>query len=234
MKRLIILAVDDDKLNRELVMAAFQEDQHVVYGAASLGESHVLLQRLTPDIIILDRGLPDGDGLQFCLNLKKDPLFRGIPVIMLTGRAEIPDKILGLRYGADDYLAKPFDMEELRARVGALARRAYGGQTPELTLCGITMDLRGRTVTVKNEPLELTNKEFALLRAFMESPGTVLTRESLLATVWNSSEPASYKVVDVTVMNLRRKLGAGESLIRSVRSLGYMFTATEAAPGQNG
>lgn len=234
MKRLIILAVDDDKLNRELVMAAFQEDQHVVYGAASLGESHVLLQRLTPDIIILDRGLPDGDGLQLCLNLKKDPLFKGIPVIMLTGKAEIPDKVLGLRYGADDYLAKPFDMEELRARVDALARRAYGSQTPELALGGITMDLRGRTVTVKNEPLELTNKEFALLRAFMESPGAVLTRESLLATVWNSSEPANYKVVDVTVMNLRRKLGAGESLIRSVRSLGYIFTAAEAAPGRNG
>lgn len=193
--------------------------------AATLAECWKALQAGKPDLIVLDRGLPDGDGLQLCLNLKRESPFKDIPIIMLTGKAEVADKILGLRFGADDYLSKPFAVEELRARTNAIARRVYGNMSSRLTLCGITLDIRTRTVTLNTLPLELTNREFALLRVFMENPDTVLTRESLLATVWRGAELAGSKVVDVTVMNLRRKLGAEKSPICAIRSLGYKFVS---------
>ena len=214
-------------MNREMVKAAFKEAGHIVCSAASIAECQKALDANKPDFIVLDRGLPDGDGLQLCLSLKKDPLFKSIPILMLTGKAEVADKILGLRFGADDYLAKPFDIDELRARVDAIVRRIYGNMSPRLALCGITMDIKARTVTLKDHPLELTNREFTLLRVFMENPNAVLTREFLIAAVWNNTELAGSKVVDVTVMNLRRKLGDEGSPICAVRSLGYKFVSAD-------
>ncbi len=227
MKQLTILVVEDDKLNRDMVKAAFKEDGHIVCTAASIGECRKALEEIKPDIIVLDRGLPDGDGLQLCLNIKKDSALKTIPILMLTGKAEVADKILGLRFGADDYLSKPFDIDELRARVDAIIRRVYGNLTERMTRCGITIDIKSKTVTLKDRPIELTNREFALLRAFMENPNIVLTRESLIKAVWNGAELASSKVVDVTVMNLRRKLGEEESPICSVRSCGYKFVSAD-------
>lgn len=227
MKQLTILVTEDDKLNAEMLKAAFQEDGHIVHIAASIAECRKALKAGKPDIIVLDRGLPDGDGLQLCLDLKGDPSFKTIPVIMLTGKAEVTDRILGLRFGADDYLAKPFDIDELRARVDAIIRRVYGNMSSRLTLCGITLDVKARTVTLKEEQLELTSREFALLRVFMETPDTALTRESLIAAAWNGAELASSKVVDVTVMNLRRKLGGEGCPIRAVRSFGYKFVSAD-------
>ena len=223
MKQLTLLVVDDDNLTREMVKAAFQEDGHRACSAATIAECRKALETGKPDIIVLDRGLPDGDGLQLCLNLKRDPQFKTIPIIMLTGKSEVTDKILGLRFGADDYLTKPFDIEELRARVDALARRVYGNISSSFTVRGITMDLKARAATFKDRRLELTNKEFDLLRIFMENPDAVLSREFLIASVWNNAELGNSKVVDVTVLNLRRKLGAAGNSICAVRSFGYKF-----------
>jgi len=227
MKQLTIVIVEDDKSNLEMVKAAFREDGHIVCGAGSIKECVKALQAAKPDIIILDRGLPDGDGLQFCLQLKKDSLFRTIPIVMLTGKSDVKDKILGLRWGADDYIAKPFDIEELRARVGAIARRTYGGITCTLSGAGITMDLKARTVLRNRSALELTNREFHLLRIFMENPDSVLSRDFLIASVWNDSRPANAKVVDVTVGNLRRKLGGKDCPILAARSCGYKFNSAK-------
>lgn len=227
MKQLTIFIVEDDKLNREMVKAAFQEDGHIVHSAASIGECREILQTNKPDIIVLDRGLPDGDGIQLCLTLKKDPVFRSIPILMLTGKSDVTDKIIGLRFGADDYLTKPFDIEELRARIDAVVRRVYGSLASKMTRCGITMDIKARTVTRKDQPIELTGREFGLLRIFMENPDTVLTRESLIAAVWGDAKPISTKVVDVTVMNLRRKLGGEGSPISAIRSFGYKFVSAD-------
>lgn len=223
MKKLTLLVVEDDNMNREMVKAAFQEDGHRVCSAATIAECRKVLEKDKPDIIILDRGLPDGDGLQLCLSLKRDSLFKAIPIIMLTGKSEVTDKILGLRYGADDYLAKPFDIEELRARVDAVARRVYGNISSGFTVRGITMDLKARAATLNDRQLELTNKEFDLLRIFMENPDTILSRDFLIASVWSDTKLANSKVVDVTVLNLRRKLGAAGDSICAVRSFGYKF-----------
>jgi len=213
MKKITILVVEDEEPNREMLKTAFLQDGHFVYTAASLREARKALEAGKPDIIILDRGLPDGDGLQLCL--------------MLTGKSEVTDKILGLRYGADDYLVKPFDIDELRARVGAIIRRVYGEMTATLARAGITMDLKARVVTLNKQTVAVTNREFALLRFFLENPNTVLSRDSLIARVWSDSELASSKVVDVTVMNLRRKLGGEGNPICSVRSCGYKFTSAD-------
>lgn len=223
MKQLIILILEDDRFNREMVKAAFEEDGHIVNAVASISEFRKILGTNKPDVIVLDRGLPDGDGIQLCLAIKKDPLLRSIPVLMLTGKSEVADKILGLRFGADDYLSKPFDIEELRARVDALVRRVYGSLSSILTRCGITMDIKARTVTLRDQPLELTSREFALLRVFLENPNTVLTRDALISSVWKGTKLTSLKVIDVTIMNLRRKLGNEESPICAVRSFGYKF-----------
>ncbi|HAT72367.1 MAG TPA: hypothetical protein DCS63_06080 [Elusimicrobia bacterium] len=123
MKQITVLIVEDDKLNRELVSTALREDGYMVHTAASIGDCRDILKRDKPDIIVLDRGLPDGDGFQLCVELKKDPLFRAISVIMLTGDVVIREKLPGLRCGANDYLAKPYDIDELRSRVGALAKK---------------------------------------------------------------------------------------------------------------
>ena len=227
MKKITILVVEDEEPNREMLKTAFLQDGHFVYTAASLREARKALEAGKPDIIILDRGLPDGDGLQLCLTLRKDSLLKDIPILMLTGKSEVTDKILGLRYGADDYLVKPFDIDELRARVGAIIRRVYGEMTATLARAGITMDLKARVVTLNKQTVAVTNREFALLRFFLENPNTVLSRDSLIARVWSDSELASLKVVDVTVMNLRRKLGGEGNPICSVRSCGYKFTSAD-------
>lgn len=223
MKQLLILTVEDDAPTREVIESTFRDDGHAVRSAASMEECREALKQVRPDIILLDRGLPDGDGLQLCLALRKDCAFRSIPILMLTGKSEVADRVLGLRWGADDYLAKPFEVEELRARVAAIARRVYGAQTSKLASGGITVDLQARTVNQGKREIELTNREFSLLRVFLENPNTVLTRDSLMAAVWKDSAPANAKVVDVTVMSLRRKLSGGEALIVAVRALGYRF-----------
>ena len=227
MKKITILAVDDEEPNREMLETAFHQDGHFVYTAQSIRDARKALEAGKPDIIILDRGLPDGDGLQLCLTLREDSILKDIPILMLTGKSEVTDKIPGLRYGADDYLVKPFDIDELRARVGAIIRRVYGEMTATLASAGITVDLKARAVTLNKQPVAITSREFALLRVFMENPNTVLSHDSLIAKVWSDTELASTKVVDVTVMNLRRKLGGEGSPICSVRSCGYKFTSAD-------
>ncbi len=219
-----VLVVEDDEATREMVKAVLDEDGYCVYAAASIAEGLRLARERKPGLAVLDRLLPDGDGIQLCLKLKADPALAGILVLMLTGQGRVEDRVLGLRLGADDYLAKPFSTSELSARAAALIRRKDGVPPRSLAAGSLRMDLAGRTVAVGKRPLALTNMEFDLLRAFMEKPGEVLTRESLLETVWDAhAAPVVAKTVDMTVMSLRRKLGVlGESVV-AVRGLGYKF-----------
>ena len=223
--KLEILVVEDDIANSELLKTILQKDGYLVRCAETIQGCFFALRVSIPDMIILDRGLPDGDGIQLCVTLRRNRLYQAIPILMLTGRASVLEQILGSRFGADDYLTKPFAIEEFRARVGAVVRKISSGAEAPVALCGIAMDFKARTVTLKNRSVELTNNEFELLSVFMKSPSTVFTRDSLIESVWRYTPPNNPIAVDVIIMQLRRKLGKAGSLIRTVRSLGFEFNS---------
>ena len=177
------------------------------------------------DLMILDLGLPDIDGLDV-LRLVRDA-GQHMPVIILTARDDTADKVTGLEGGADDYVTKPFRFEELLARVRARLRQAG---TPEVTLLrvgGVDLDLRTRTATAGGQRVELTAREFAMLETFMRHPGQVLTREQLLSHVWGYHHDPGSNVVDVYIGYLRRKLGEGA--IETLRGMGYRMPEDGAA-----
>ncbi|MBI5743276.1 MAG: response regulator transcription factor [Elusimicrobia bacterium] len=225
MIKLTILIVEDDPATLELLEAAVSEVGHMARTVGTLANAFKSVERNPPDLIIMDRGLPDGDGFKLCLALKRDLRFRAIPILMVSGRGEVAERVLGLRFGADDYLVKPFDMEELLARVDALFRRAHpelAGYSSRIASGGLELDLAARQATSGGKLVRLTPMEYELLRVLVERRGTVLTREFLLESVWGAARGgAGPKTVDVTVMNLRRKLGAAGSLIAAVRAQGY-------------
>ncbi len=218
-----VLIVDDDEplltaLTRGLSLRGFE-----VSLARDAGQALPFLQGHWPDVIILDIMMPGMDGLTFC-GLVREKV--SVPILMLTARDSVPDRVAGLEAGADDYLVKPFDLEELIARLRALMRRADGRQVGDLPLsyADIVLDPRHWTATRAGEPLQLTAKEFRLLEHFMRMPEQVLSRDAILAAVWGEEWLGTHSnVVDVHLANLRQKLEAnGRSrLIQTVRSVGY-------------
>jgi DNA-binding response OmpR family regulator len=182
-----------------------------------------------PALVLLDLMLPGLDGLEICRRLKADPRTARIPIIMLTAKSEESDKVLGLGLGADDYVTKPFGVKELLARVGAVLRRSKAPEQPaEVCRAGdLELDARRVTVALKGRPLELTAKEFELLKALMASGGAVLTREALLEKAWGLDAAAEIetRTVDVHVGTLRKKLRSEGGRIITVKNYGYRFDA---------
>ena len=218
----IVLLVDDDErllgaLRRGLTLRSFQVD-----AAANADEALSRLQSRRPDVIVLDIVMPGMDGLSLC-RLVRDRYT--CPILMLTARDAVPDRVAGLEAGADDYLVKPFDLQELVARLRALLRRAIVESEPQEIVFGdLVLEPRRWLAQRAGEPLPLTATEFRLLELFMRSPGHVLTREDILANLrgdeWLGTES---NIVDVHVGNLREKLEAGgrPRIIKTVRGVGY-------------
>ena len=180
-----------------------------------------------PDIIILDLMLPGVDGLEVCKILKGDSKTASIPVIMLTAKSQESDKIVGLELGADDYMTKPFSPRELIARIKAVLRRGKEkGRLPEMVKMGdLTIDFSKISVTVKDKSVELTSKEFELLKTLIRSKGRVLSRDYLLNTVWGIDHAMEIqtRTVDVHVRTLRKKLKSESGRIITVKNYGYRF-----------
>jgi two-component system response regulator MprA len=218
----VVLLVDDDErllgaLRRGLTLRSFQ-----VEAASNADEALSRIQARRPDVIVLDIVMPGMDGLSLC-RLVRDRFT--CPILMLTARDAVSDRVAGLEAGADDYLVKPFDLQELVARLRALLRRASAESAPEQIVFGdLTVEPRRWLAQRADEPLALTATEFRLLELFMRSPGHVLTREDILASLrgdeWLGTES---NIVDVHVGNLREKLEArGRSrIIKTVRGVGY-------------
>lgn len=184
------------------------------------------VKRNPPDLIILDIGLPDISGLEVCKILKDDRLTESIPIIIVTGNDLNKDIVSGLWSGADDYLTKPFTNEELLARVNAVLRRVYyKGSTEEAIIIGaISLNISRQEVTVDNQPLALSNKEFDMLCLFMKNAGKVLSKIQILESVWGYTEYIDKRNVDVHVCNIRKKLGEeAAKRLKTVPNRGYQF-----------
>ena len=174
-------------------------------------------------LVILDVGLPGIDGFEVCRRLRASSK---VPIVMLTARDEEPDRVAGFELGADDYVPKPFSPRELAARIKAILRRAEQRSEDEVLAAGeIVLRRDSHEVTVADEPVELTSKEFDLLACFLEHRGIVLSRERLLDLVWGVSYPGGTRTVDMHVAQLRRKLNASD-LIRTIRGAGYKLQVT--------
>lgn len=215
-----ILVVDDevefaDFLQRGLTREGY--DTALAPMAAS-GWEAVLAD--PPDLIILDVMLPDLDGMSFCRTLRQEG--QRMPILMLTARDAIPDRVAGLDAGADDYLPKPFAFEELLARVRALLRRSGRDGAEVLTFADLSLDLGLREARRGDRRIRLTPKEYELLEHFLHHPRQVLTREVVFAHVWGQDYEAESNVLEVYVRRLRRKLGEPE-LIGTVHGLGYVL-----------
>ncbi|HET7536861.1 MAG TPA: response regulator transcription factor, partial [Candidatus Didemnitutus sp.] len=214
----------DERKVGQFIEQALAEQSHTAVLVASCAAARDALAESPFDAVILDLGLPDRDGLDL-LREWREASFNE-PVLILSARDAVEDRIRGLNRGADDYLAKPFSLEELLARMRALLRRQAGTKATVLTHGDIRMDLLARSVAVSGQPVELTNREFALLELFLQNRGRVLTRTLIAERIWEDSYEMQTNLIDVYVRRLRQKLGATEArpLIRTVRGSGYQFT----------
>jgi len=210
-----VLVVDDDAPVRRMLERTLSAEGHAVTTAADGGAALAAIERTVPDLVILDVAMPGLDGLAVTQRLRG----KGVtaPILLLTARDAVVDRVAGLDAGADDYLTKPFAVEELIARVRALTRRRTPATAP-LAVGELTLDPDTRTVRRGGREIELTGREAELLELLMRNPRTVVTREMALAQVW--AEPVSENVVDRYVGYLRRKLGE-PALIHTVRGVGF-------------
>ena len=212
-----VLVVDDHEQVRSLVGRALTEDGHVVRAAATLAEARALLAEHGAEVIVLDIGLPDGSGLDLCTELRLAS--EGTPILLLTARVSLDDRVAGLDRGADDFLGKPFAIAELRARVRALGRRGPLPRTLHHRSGPIALDFGGRTARVDGVEVPLTAREWAVLELLAQRSGRVVARAEILEIVWGeASEPVS-RSLDVMITRIRRKLGEGA--IRTLRGEGY-------------
>jgi len=222
-----ILVVEDDPKTARFLKQGLEEEGHAV-DLAGDGEEGSFLGHLNPyDLILLDIQLPKGDGLQLSTELRREGV--ETPILMLTGRDSTPDVVRGLNAGADDYLTKPFDFDELLARVNALTRRRGGPVSGILRFGDLELDRLKRQVRRGTRVIDLSPREFRLLEYFMLHPDQVVTRVQLLERVWDMSFDPETNVVDAHISNLRKKLenhGASR-LIQTFRGAGYALGIAE-------
>lgn len=218
----MIYCVEDDSSIRELTVYALNASNLPAIGLDCAEALWQQLAKEQPDLILLDIMLPDEDGISILKNLRSAPATADIPVIMATAKGTEFDKVIGLDLGADDYLAKPFGMMEMVSRVKAVLRRvSHTPVSTVLTHKGISLNESSHQVFVDGKKIELTIKEYQLLRLFLKNPGVAFTRENLLSSVWESEFQGETRTVDVHIASLRTKLGRAGEAIKTVRGVGY-------------
>jgi DNA-binding response OmpR family regulator len=223
-----ILVVDDEQLLVKGIKFNLENDGYTVDGVYDGKAALELFRENRYDLIILDLMLPEIDGLTVCRKIREES---NVPIIMLTAKSEGRDKLIGFEYGADDYVTKPFDILELKARIRVILRRsgkALGRAEEFVEIGNIKADLIQRTVYVGKEAVDLTAKEFDMLATLMRSKGKIFSREKLLSDVWGKDFPADIRTVDVHVRRLREKLekdDANPEYILTKWGVGYYFKA---------
>jgi two-component system phosphate regulon response regulator PhoB len=230
----LVLVVEDEAPLQQLLAYNLERAGFAVEQAYDSDEAQILIAERAPDLVLLDWMLPWMSGLELCRQLRRKPATANLPIIMLTARTEEPDRLQGLNTGADDYITKPFSIEELIARVRAVLRRVRPAFAEEaLRFADLTMDLAAHRVFREGREVHLSPTEFRLLRQFLESPGRVYSRGQLLDLVWGRDQEVELRTVDATIRRLRRALNAGgeADLLRTVRAAGYALDHTAAVSG---
>ena len=222
----VILLIEDEKNILELVKYNLEQEGFRILTATkgNTGLETALKER--PALVILDLMLPGMNGLEICKTLKQNDKTRAIPIIMLTAKGTESDKVVGLELGADDYITKPFSPREFVARIKAVLRRSQEKPTEEILRSGtIELDMTKHELRLKGKPVEITAKEFELLRVLMSSRERVLTREVLLSKVWGyeNSMNIETRTVDMHIGQLRKKIGKEAERIVTIKSVGYRF-----------
>jgi len=212
-----IMLVEDDALLADGIVRALKRDGFAVNWLSDGRSVQHSLVAEAPDVLVLDLGLPDMDGLELLAWLRSKGL--QMPVLILTARDSTSDKVAGLDKGADDYLAKPFDIQELSARLRALERRLGMEKQTEIRIGAVLLDTAAHRVTVDGNEVPLSRREFMLLKALMEAAGSIQTRQALESKLYSWGEEVGSNTVEVHIHNLRKKLAA--DLIQTVRGIGY-------------
>ena len=219
----LIYIVEDDESIREIESISLKNSNYIVSAFENAKEFYKKLDELVPDLILLDVMLPDESGYDIVRKLRKRPATQDIPIIMVTAKTTEMDMIKGFDGGADDYIKKPFSIMELITRVKALLRRTAKEEPKLLKLDDLVIDHERHVVTVNNEPVDLTYKEYELLRLLMGSQGIVMTREVIMRSVWDTDFEGETRTVDMHIKTLRHKLGDYGSRIKTVRNVGYVI-----------
>ena len=216
-----ILVVEDEPRMAALIQQGLEEEAYAVDVVGNGRDVQLWVESATYDMVLLDIMLPGMSGLDVCRQLRAAG--HNMPILMLTARDTLPDKVKGLDSGADDYLVKPFAIEELTARMRALARREAPVKTAVLTIADLTLDPASKLAQRSGEIIELTAKEYALLETLMRHPNQILSREQIIDHVWNMEFDSGSKLIEVYISNLRKKIDADHApkLIHTVRGLGY-------------
>ena len=223
-----ILIVDDEKDIRDLIAVnLMREEAYQIHEAEDGLRALRQAKKERPDLIILDLMLPQMDGLAVYKNLRDNAITAHIPVIMLTARGQLEQKLEGLELGADDYMPKPFSPKELMLRVRNLLRRSNENQAASIVQSGpFNLDKNALQLHLEDEEIELTSTEFKLLLSLIESPGITQERGNLLQKVWGYSDMIQTRTLDTHIKRLREKLGTHSNSIETVRGVGYRFSET--------
>ncbi|WP_346799085.1 response regulator transcription factor [Halomonas sp. Bachu 37] len=219
-----VLLIEDDALVAAGIRAGLKTYDFVVDHVTTQAAARQAILGVASDVVILDRGLPDGDGLDLLEEWRDAGI--ATPVLILTARDAVHDRVDGLRGGADDYLVKPFDLDELVARLHALLRRAAGRSRAVIEHGALRLDPASREVTVGGRPVTLSRRELVLLETFLQAPRSVLTSDQLKDSLYGMNDEVESNALNVHLHHLRRKLGSG--VIETVRGLGYRLGQPEA------
>jgi len=219
-----VLVVEDDESIADVLRRTLRQEGHEVRSSVDGVEALHAAEEFVPDLVILDLGLPGLDGVEVCRRLRADS---DVPILILTARSELGDRVEGLDSGADDYLVKPFERQELLARMRALMRRRPPRGSAALVVGDLRLNPDTREVTRGERKIELTNREFELLEYLMRNERLVVSRERLLEEVWGYDPMAMTNTIDVFISNLRRKLEEGDEdrVLHTKRGAGYVLRA---------
>lgn len=224
-----VLIIEDELAIREMIKFAFHNSDFALLEAENAEKAQIVILDNRPDLILLDWMLPGMSGLELAQHLKKNSDTKDIPIIMLTARGEVNDRIRGLDYGADDYVTKPFSPRELLARIKAVLRRTVPDQDDVIEVGGITLDNAKHRLYISGNQVQLGPTEYKLLYFFMTHPERVYNRSQLLDRVWGGNVYIEERTVDVHIRRLRKVLAehGSEHLVQTVRGAGYRFSTQD-------